>query len=83
MKNITISVDEELAQRLRVAAAHAGQSLSRYLAEAGKRRMDGEEAGTPRRNRQKEALEHIRAGPLWDVSENGRMPNADERNARR
>jgi hypothetical protein len=35
-----------------------------------------------KRNRQLEALERILAGPKWDVTENGRMPTADERNAR-
>ena len=33
-------------------------------------------------NAQSEALERILSGPQWDVSENGRMPTTDERNAR-
>ncbi len=33
MKNITILVDDSLALKLRVAAAQADQSLSRFLAE--------------------------------------------------
>lgn len=85
MKNITISVDEASAQRIRVAAAKAGQSVSRYLAEAGLRRVDDEETGAwaSRRSRQREALERILAGPKWDVTIDGRMPTADERNARK
>ncbi|KXF76725.1 hypothetical protein ATN84_11870 [Paramesorhizobium deserti] len=81
MKNITISMDEELAQRIRVAAAKAGKSVSRYMAEAGEEKMQAE--GTSRRSRQLEALEKILSGPQWDVTENDRMPTAEERNARR
>jgi hypothetical protein len=85
MKNVTISMDKALAQRIRVAAARAGQSVSRYLAEAGRRRVEEEESGADRikRNRQREALERILAGPKWDVTIDGRMPTADERNARK
>jgi hypothetical protein len=35
------------------------------------------------RNRQAEALDRILAGPMWDVTEDGRMPTAEQRNARR
>lgn len=86
MKNVTISMDDALAQRIRVAAAQAGQSVSRYLAEAGQRRIDEDERPAldeARRQRQAEALERILAGPEWDVTVDGRMPTADERNARR
>lgn len=83
MKNITISVDEALARRIRVAAAQAGQSVSRYLAEAGRRRLEDEESGMRRQSRQREALERVLAGPMWDVTIDGRMPTAEERNARR
>lgn len=85
MKNITISVDEELAREFRIEAARAGQSVSRYLAEAGRRRIEDEAAhrNVEKRNLQREALDKILAGPKWDVTENGRMPTADERNARR
>lgn len=82
MKNITISVDEADAARIRVAAAKAGQSVSRYMAEAGLRRVEDDESGA-RRSRQREALERILAGPKWDVTIDGRMPTADERNARK
>ena len=34
-------------------------------------------------NPQYKAVKRILAGPKWDVTENGRMPTADERNARR
>jgi hypothetical protein len=85
MKNVTISMDDEAAHRIRVAAAKAGKSMSRYLAEAGLDRVEADESTSRdgRRNRQLEALERIFAGPKWDVTENGRMPTAEERNARR
>jgi hypothetical protein len=86
MKNVTISMDDVLAQRIRVAAAHAGQSVSRYLAEAGQMRIDQEDRpqlDEDLRQRQREALKQILAGPKWDVTVDGRMPTADERNARR
>lgn len=85
MKNVTISMDDELAQRTRIAAARAGQSMSKYLAEAAREKMRTDDAAseTQRRNLQLEALERIWAGPKWDVTENGRMPTAEERNARR
>jgi len=33
------------------------------------------------RNREMKALERVLSGPMWDVTENGRMPTAEERNA--
>jgi hypothetical protein len=85
MKNVTISMEDELAQRTRVAAARAGKSVSKYLAEAAREKIDADEmaAASGARNRQLEALEHLWATPRWDVTENGRMPTAEERNARR
>jgi len=83
MKNVTISMTEADARRLRVAAARAGQSVSRYLAEAGLQRIETEEASERRFSRQREALEKILAGPQWDVTIDGRMPTSEERNARR
>lgn len=86
MKNVTISMEEGLAQRIRVAAARAGQSVSRYLAEAGQRRIDQDERPVldeAKRKSQTEALNRILSGPKWDVTIDGRMPTSDERNARR
>lgn len=83
MKNVTISMDDKLASAVRVEAAKAGMSMSKYLAEAARQKIEGEAApAKPQRNLQLEALERIFAGPGWNVTENGRMPNADERNAR-
>ncbi len=85
MKNVTISMDDELYHRTRVSAAQTGLSVSRYLARAADNlnaKIDADEREV-KRNRQLEALEKILAGPRWDVTENGRMPTSDERNARR
>jgi plasmid stability protein len=84
MKNVTISMDDDLAQRTRVAAARVGKSVSKFMAEAAREKIEAEErtASELGRNRQLEALERIFAGPKWDVTENGRMPTAEERNAR-
>lgn len=84
MKNVTISMDDDLAHLTRIAAAKAGKSVSRYLAEAAREKLIADDAGiAPPRNRQKEALERVLSGPKWDVMENGRMPTSEERNARR
>lgn len=85
MKNVTISMDDELAQRTRVAAARAGKSVSKYMAEAARDKINADEttATSAGRNPQLEALERLWASPKWDVTENGRMPTAEERNARR
>ncbi|WP_420962599.1 hypothetical protein [Brucella sp. IR073] len=86
MKKITISMDDELAQRISEAAANAGKSISSYLADAGKEKLQAENQhldGNERRRRQREALQRIYSGPMWDVTENGRMPTSEERNALR
>ncbi len=85
MKNVTISMDDELAQRARVAAARAGISVSKYMADAAKAKIEADEklAVQSGRNRQIEALERIFSGPKWDVTDDGRMPTAEDRNARR
>lgn len=83
MKNVTISMDDDLAQRARVAAARAGKSMSKYLSEAARHKINADESASGERNLQLEALERILAMPKWDVTENGRMPTAEERNARR
>ncbi|WEX07900.1 hypothetical protein [Chelativorans sp. AA-79] len=66
MKNVTISMDDELHRATRIEAVIAANGEK------------GEE-----RNPQLKALERFLAGPKWDVMEDGRMPTAEERNARR
>jgi plasmid stability protein len=82
MRNITISMDDDLARRTRVAAAHAGKSVSKYMAEAAREKLAvGIEPGSDR-NLQLEAVERFLDGPQLNISKDGRMPAADERNAR-
>lgn len=83
MKNITISMDDELAIRTRIAAARAGKSVSKYLAETLREKLAADEDGRPGgRNLELEAIERFLAGPRLNISENGRMPSAEERNSR-
>lgn len=83
--NVTVSFDEELARSTRVAAAKAGKSMSKYLADAARAKIDADAAAERQveRNRQIEALDRILAMPKWDVTEDGAMPSAERRNARR
>jgi hypothetical protein len=85
MKNITISVDDTLASAIRVEAAKRGMSMSRYLASLVERdRLLREEPSVEeQRQLRMSALERFLSGPKLAISENGRMPTADERNARR
>jgi plasmid stability protein len=84
MKNVTISMDEELAQRGRVAAAKHGLSMSRFMSGLLEKSLAAPAVRAPNPdNPQYRALQRILAGPKWDVTENGRMPTSDERNARR
>lgn len=83
MKNITISMEDELAARTRVAAARVGKSVSRYLAETLREKLAAEEGGRgDGRNLELEAIRRFLAGPPLNISENGRMPRAEERNSR-
>jgi hypothetical protein len=81
MKNVTISMDDELYQITRVEAARAGKSMSRHIADA-LRRQDVSENDVNQRRMRLEALRRVFEGPMLPISDNGRMPTADERNAR-
>ncbi len=68
MKNVTVTMDEALLQRARIAAARDGKSLSRFVAEAVEQRV-----GRPMS--QSESLARFLAGPSWPVlDENGKAP---------
>ncbi|MBX9932639.1 MAG: hypothetical protein K2Y56_14040 [Methylobacterium sp.] len=72
MKNVTVTMDESLLQRARVAAARDGKSLSRFVAEAVEQRV-----GRPLT--QREALDRFLAGPLMNLTdESGKAPSRDE-----
>jgi hypothetical protein len=83
MKNVTISMKDEVLNELRIEAAKAGKSVSRYVADLIEASTRKSAPPTPlSRNAQLEALERILSGPKWNVMRDGRMPTAEERNER-
>lgn len=84
MKNLTISLEDEVLQQSRVKAASAGMSMSRYVATLVERDIAHRTGQSEEETRRRlEALQRVFDAPKLKISENGRMPNADERNARR
>lgn len=85
MKNVTISMNDELLREARIEAAKAGMSTSRFLSRLIDRGLQDvrNEASQEEKRKRLEALERFMAGPKLKISENGRMPTAEERNARR
>ncbi|KQO59875.1 MULTISPECIES: hypothetical protein [unclassified Methylobacterium] len=72
MRNVTVTMEESLLQRARVAAARDGKSLSKFIAETVEQRV-----GRPLS--QSQALERFLAGPpLHLLDENGRAPTRDQ-----
>ncbi len=72
MTDVTVSLDEGLLVRARMAAARDGKSLSRLVAEAVEQVV-----GPPMT--QREALERFLAGPLMNLTdENGKAPTRDQ-----
>lgn len=72
MKNVTVTMDDGLLQRARVAAAQDGKSLSRFIAETVEKRV-----GRPMT--QKEGLDLFLSGPpLRLLNEDGRAPTHDQ-----
>jgi Family of unknown function (DUF6364) len=83
MKNVTISLKDDIASRARVAAAKQGLSLSRFLSNLLEKNLAEPTIKVPNPdNPQYQALQRILAGPKWDVIENGMMPTSEERNSR-
>jgi hypothetical protein len=78
MKNVTITLADDLAAWARVEAAKAGKSLSRYLAD----RLDAARRGSPRS--QAETMERLKALPLLDLTDkDGRAPQRETLRERR
>ncbi len=71
MKNVTITMDERLLERVRVKAAREGKSVSRVMAEAA-------ETFVGRTLTHKEALERILSRPLLNLTVDGKAPSRDE-----
>ncbi len=84
MRNVTISMDDDLYRTTRIEAAMAGKSMSRHIADRLKQEPSPVvDDKAEERRRRLEALRRVFDGPKLPISENGRMPTADERNARR
>lgn len=83
MKNVTISMDDKLLQLTEAEAAKAGMTTADFIANIVESTLTSKMTEISGKNRQLEALAKIFAGPMWDVTEDGRMPTAEERNARR
>jgi metal-responsive CopG/Arc/MetJ family transcriptional regulator len=71
MKNVTITMDEKLLERVRVQAAREGKSVSRLMTEAA-------ETLVGKTLTQKEALERFLARPLLNLTIDGKAPSRDE-----
>jgi len=75
MKNVTVTLDEEVARWARIRAAEAKAPLSYYLGDLVRRQMEEEEGY--------EAAMHTNlARPAVTLKEGGDYPNREERNGR-
>ena len=84
MGNLTVSMDDTLIQEIRVQAAKSGKSMSRFVADVLEKQVqNGSSQSEARKQERLATLQRIFDGPMLDVTENGRMPTAEERNARR
>lgn len=82
MKNVTISMDEELIQLLRVESAKAGKSMSKYVGQLVKKSLNNGNPANKEKNEQLAAVKRILARPKWNLTTNGKMPTSEERNSR-
>jgi hypothetical protein len=79
MKNVTISMDEALLRAVRIEAAKAGKSVSKFIGEVMALKVESPLADDidPKRH-QLEALEQFLKKPKVRLSdENGMMPTRD------
>lgn len=72
MRNVTISLPDDVLARARVEAARQGKSLSRFVSELVDQRVGRPMTG-------KDAIERFLAGPLMDLTdETGNAPTRDQ-----
>ena len=84
MKNLTVSLDDDTHRQTRVKAATAGMSMSRYIASLIEKDVSNKQSeDDAERSKRMDMLERFLNGPKFQISENGQMPTAEERNARR
>lgn len=78
MRNVTISMDEDLHRRVRIEAAKAGKSVSKLIADLLEAHVESSAVSVPAtREAQIAALERILSGPKWSIMREDRMPSAD------
>jgi hypothetical protein len=80
MINVTVSMDEDSARWVRIEAAKAGKSVSRWLGEllAERRRAAADEAWDAGREARLEAGRKFLASPARDLGYHGRAPTREE-----
>ena len=83
MKNLTVSLADDIHQKVRTKAASAGLSMSRYVATLVEKDSAAKAPDEYTREQRMEMLERFLSAPKLKISENGKMPTSDERNARR
>lgn len=83
MKNLTISIDDDLHRSARVEAAKAGKSMSRFVSDILESAIRSNPESARESNPQLEAIERFLAGPPLHIAIDGKMPTAEERNERR
>lgn len=83
MKNLTVSLNDDIHHQTRINAANAGLSMSRYIASLVEKDAAEKPDEEAERARRLEMLERFLNGPKISISEHGRMPTAEERNDRR
>jgi hypothetical protein len=81
MKNVTISMEEELAAWARIEAAKAGKSVSAWIADVLNAKRSGARKGVDASGMS--AMERFLARPLLDLGyKDGKYPSREELNER-
>lgn len=73
MKNVTITLPEQTLAKLRIEAAKAGKSVSKFMADLAEERI-GSRTVDPG-----QAMRQFLSGPLYDLTdENGKAPSREQ-----
>lgn len=78
MKNVTITLPDDVAKKARVEAAKAGLSMSAWF-----RKLAENASKSGRAVAEEDAWARILNGETLDLGFKGKAPNREERNARR
>lgn len=73
MKNVTITLPERTLAKVRMEAARAGKSVSKFMADLAEERIGSPDSDPG------EAMRRFLSGPLYDLTdENGKAPSRDQ-----